>query len=135
MPARPHIAPLTIDALSRAPQVAPPGSARTVARLPRPVSPRTPRLPSQAVVETSTVERDLRRFLAKNFPLGRNADSLGSGDSLLEAGVIDSTGVLELVGHLEDSYGIEVADEELVPENLDSIEHVVRYVETKLGST
>ncbi len=87
------------------------------------------------MVETSTVERDLRRFLAKNFPLGRNADSLGSGDSLLEAGVIDSTGVLELVGHLEDSYGIEVADEELVPENLDSIEHVVRYVETKLGST
>ncbi len=49
--------------------------------------------------------------------------------------MIDSTGVLELVGHLEDSYGIEVADEELVPENLDSIEHVVRYVKTKLGST
>ena len=51
--------------------------------------------------------------------------------SFLEDGVIDSTGVLELVGFLEENYEIKVEDEELIPENLDSIKNICVYLETK----
>ncbi len=54
--------------------------------------------------------------------------------SLIEAGIIDSTGVLELVGFLEETYDIEITDSELVPENLDSIDKVVRFVGAKRNS-
>ena len=50
---------------------------------------------------------------------------------MLEAGIIDSTGVLELVAFLEESYGIEVSDDEMVPDNLDSLDNLVRYVSKK----
>jgi acyl carrier protein len=80
------------------------------------------------------VESEIRAFLAENFPLGADANRLASDASLLEAGVIDSTGVLELIGFLESQYGIEVADDELLPENLDSIASIVRYVDGKLAS-
>jgi len=81
------------------------------------------------------VEQEIRAFLAENFPLGADANSLHSDASLLEAGVIDSTGVLELIGFLESQYGIEVADDELLPENLDSIANIVRYVDGKRAAT
>ena len=83
--------------------------------------------------ENGPVEGDVREFLAENFPLGRDVSELSSSDSLLEAGVIDSTGVMELVGFLEETYGIQVDDQDLLPENLDSIENIVRYVTEKLA--
>lgn len=72
----------------------------------------------------------LRAFLVDHFLFGDD-NGMSDGDSLLELGVLDSTGVLELVAHLEKSYGIKVEDDELVPENLDSIENLVRFVESK----
>jgi len=48
--------------------------------------------------------------------------------------VIDSTGVLELVGFLEENFGIRIQDEELVPENLDTIDNIVQFVTTKRGA-
>ena len=86
------------------------------------------------VQNTVAIEHEIRRFLAENFPLGQDATKLDPDDRLLEAGVIDSTGVLELVGFLELHYGIEVSDDELLPENLDSINNIVRYLERKLPS-
>jgi acyl carrier protein len=59
-------------------------------------------------------------------------NQLQDNESFLESGLIDSTGVLELVGFLETTYGITVADEDLVPANLDSVERVCGYVEQKL---
>jgi acyl carrier protein len=73
----------------------------------------------------------LREFLCQNFLFGQEL-TLSDDDSFLEHGLIDSTGVLELVGFLEQQYQIAIADEELVPENLDSIRNLVRFVETKL---
>ena len=73
----------------------------------------------------------MRRFLAANFFLGDDPGSLPGAESLIEAGIIDSTGILELVGWLEDTHQIQVADEELVPENLESIDNIVRFVERK----
>ena len=77
------------------------------------------------------MEADLRRFLATNFFLGDDPGSLAGDASLVEAGIIDSTGILELVGWLEDTYRIHLADSELIPENLESIDNIVRFVERK----
>lgn len=76
-------------------------------------------------------ENDLRRFLRENFPLAGDASKLGADESLLDAGVIDSTGVLELIDFLETRFGIRVGDEELVPENLDSIANIMRFLRVK----
>jgi acyl carrier protein len=80
------------------------------------------------------VETEVRAFLAENFPLGDDPSSLGSDASLIEAGIIDSTGVLELVGFLEAHYGITITDDELLPENLDTIDNIVRFLDRKLAS-
>jgi acyl carrier protein len=65
--------------------------------------------------------------------MGQDSDSLKDDSSFLEDGVIDSTGVLELVGFLEENYEIKVEDEELIPENLDSIKNICAYLELKLS--
>jgi acyl carrier protein len=76
-------------------------------------------------------EHDLHHFIVENFLFGKEDTPLTRDESLLERGVIDSTGVLELVGYLEKTYGIVIEDEELIPENLDSIERLVRFLERK----
>ena len=80
------------------------------------------------------MEGELRSFLADNFLLGEEFRGLPGSASLIEAGIIDSTGVLELVGWLEESYGVEISDAELVPENLDSIDNILHFMATKRNS-
>lgn len=77
------------------------------------------------------MEQTIRDFLAANFFLGDDPSQLAGSTSLIEAGVIDSTGVLELVGFLEEAFDIRIADEDLVPENLDTIDNAVGFVERK----
>ena len=74
----------------------------------------------------------IREFIIENFLFG-NADGLKDDTSFLDEGIIDSTGVLELVTFLEENFGIQVEDEELIPENLDSIDNVSSFLERKLG--
>jgi acyl carrier protein len=74
------------------------------------------------------MEKKIRDFIVENFLFGEADGNLSDDDSLLDKGVIDSTGVLELVSFLESSFGIQVEDEELIPENLDSISNVSAYV-------
>lgn len=76
------------------------------------------------------LERELRDFIARTFLFGRPATMAGTA-SLQELGVIDSTGVLELVGFLQTQYGFQVGDEEMHPRNLDSIEQLVAFVQRK----
>ena len=64
---------------------------------------------------------EIRKFIIDNFMMGMNPEELSDSDSLLDKGIIDSTGILELVGFLEENYQIQIEDEELVPENLDSV--------------
>ena len=85
-------------------------------------------------MDETTIERQIRDFLTLNFPLAGEGDELAGNDSLIEAGVIDSTGVLELIEYLEANYGIEIADEEVLPDNLDSIDRIGRFVSSKLGN-
>jgi acyl carrier protein len=74
----------------------------------------------------------IRQFIVENFLFGEEGN-LKEDTSFLEGGIIDSTGILELVSFLEEKFGIAVADEELVPENLDSIASVVAYLTKKKG--
>ena len=83
------------------------------------------------MISSETIERDVREFLDQNFPLGETF-SLEPGDSLLEAGVVDSLGVLEIIDFLEQRYGVRVPDAEVLPENLDSIDSLTRYIISKL---
>jgi len=71
------------------------------------------------------LEKQIREFLLSNFYVDTK---LNSDTSLLETGVIDSTGVLEVIGFIEETFGIAVDDEEMLPENLDSIEGISKYV-------
>jgi acyl carrier protein len=73
----------------------------------------------------------VRRFIAENFLFREDIESLPEEASFLEARIIDSTGVLELVCFLETSFGIQIADDEMLPENLDSIRAVTAYVRRK----
>ena len=71
--------------------------------------------------------------IVENFLFG-NEEGLKDDSSFLDEGIIDSTGILELVSFLEEEFSIRVDDEELVPENLDSIINVVGYLERKINS-
>jgi acyl carrier protein len=74
---------------------------------------------------------EIREFISENFLFRADAE-LDNDQSLLESGVIDSTGVLEVIAFLEQTYGISIADEEIIPENLDSISNMTRYLAAKL---
>ncbi len=88
--------------------------------------------PQRGIPEAEvSVKDELREFITDNFMIGRDSEELTDSGSLLELGIIDSTGVLELVGFLESEYGIEVKDDELVPDNLDSITRIENYVRRK----
>lgn len=77
-----------------------------------------------------TISAKLRHFIEENFLFGQPAD-FSDEDSFLSLGIIDSTGSLELVAFLEEEFGIHIADEELLPENLDSISNLERFLERK----
>ena len=80
------------------------------------------------------ITQEIRDFIIENFLFGESDNGLQDTDSLLDRGIIDSTGVLELVSHLEANYGIQIEDEELIPENLDSIANVTAYIQRKQSS-
>ena len=77
------------------------------------------------------IEQQIRNFIIENFLFGESGNNLKKTDSFLESGIIDSTGVLELVSFIEETYAFQVEDEEHIPENLDSIANVIAYVQRK----
>lgn len=82
-----------------------------------------------------TLTQELRTFIVTNFLFGVESGrfAFADEDSFQERGIVDSTGILELVCHLQERYAIVIADDELVPENLDSLSKVTRFVERKRG--
>ena len=78
------------------------------------------------------IEKELRSFVIENFLFGQGGADLGNDDSFLEKGIIDSTGLLELVSFLEKKYTIRIEDEDLVPENLDSINRLLEFLDRKI---
>ena len=77
-------------------------------------------------VEVDTVEEQVRAFLAANFPLGGEQPTADA--SLIDSGYIDSMGILELLEFVEHTYGLSVPDDDIRPENFDSISGIAQYV-------
>ena len=76
------------------------------------------------------IEEQVRNFITENFLFGEEK-KVADTDSFLENGIIDSTGVLEVVSFVEDTFNIKVKDEEMVPENLDSISNLANFIKRK----
>ena len=81
-----------------------------------------------------TVEETIKNFILSTFIIEESPAPLGNDQSFLESGIIDSTGMLELVSFIEEQFGIKIEDEELVPANLDSVNNVVGFINRKLGA-
>ena len=79
------------------------------------------------------LKTELRKYITENFLFGQDNAILTDDVSFLEQGLIDSTGVLEIVAHLEQTYGVSVEDEELIPMNFDSVSNLAAYVSRKTG--
>jgi len=75
----------------------------------------------------------VRAFIEENFLFRSDVSGLADSDSLLENGVMDSTGILELVAFLETDFSIQMTDAEIVPDNLDSITAIAAFLDRKLG--
>lgn len=77
------------------------------------------------------IEEKLRNYILENYLFTDDQSALKNGDSFLEKGIIDSTGILEVIYFIEDEFDIKVDDEEMVPENLDSVNNIITFIEQK----
>ena len=80
---------------------------------------------------TQSIAAEVRRFILENFLFGQDDQGLENDASLLDNGIMDSTGVLELVSYLEQHFRIKVEDIELVPENLDSVNRLTDFIQRR----
>lgn len=79
----------------------------------------------------STIKNQIKRYIDDNFIMDSGGPPLTDADSLLDLRIVDSTGILELILFLEESFDIQVLDAEMVPENLDSLNAIEAYVSKK----
>ena len=79
----------------------------------------------------SAVLKKVREFVIHNFLVGDDDAGFSDDQSFLETGLIDSTGILEVILFLETEFDLEIDDEEMVPDNLDSVANIGRFVLTK----
>jgi len=73
----------------------------------------------------------VRSFIMENYLFTDDENALSNDDSFLEMGILDSTGMLEVIYFLEDDFSIKIEDEEMVPENLDSVNNIVTFIDKK----
>jgi len=80
-----------------------------------------------------SIENQIKTYILENFLFSDNGHELPEDISFLEEGIVDSTGVLELVMYVEENFGFDVEDVEIVPENFDSVGRLAAFVRRKLG--
>ena len=78
-----------------------------------------------------SIEQTVRQFVLENFLFTDDPAAIGDSDSFLDAGIMDSTGVFELIMFLEKQFSIKIEEKEMIQENLDSVDNIARYVKTK----
>lgn len=78
-----------------------------------------------------TTEDMIRNFILENYLFTDDQSALSSSDSFMGKGIIDSTGILEVIFFLEEEFGLVVSDEEMIPENLDSVNNIVAFIKSK----
>ncbi len=77
------------------------------------------------------IAEDIKKFIVDNFMFGNETEKINPDDSFMENGIIDSTGILELIEFVEETYSISIEDNELVPENLDSLDNISQFIISK----
>ena len=78
-----------------------------------------------------SLEDKIRKYILENFLFTDDASALDSNDSFLEQGILDSTGILEVIMFLEEEFDVKVQEDEMIPENLDSVLNLVNFVKRK----
>ena len=78
-----------------------------------------------------SAEQKVRDYILDNYLFTDDQSALSNEDSFLDKGIIDSTGIMEVIFFLEEEFGVQVEDDEMVPENLDSVKNIVAYIERK----
>ena len=92
-------------------------------------------IPAESDTPRSDSLRDaIRQFILENYLFTTDTSAVGFDDSLIDRGIVDSTGMLEIIFFVEERFGVVMEDQEMVPENLASISKIARYVESKLQS-
>jgi len=86
-----------------------------------------------ATVDQMEVQKKLKEFITETFLVGSDIAGIEDGDSFMEKEIVDSTGVLELTAFVETEFGITIEDNEMTPDNLDSIEKLVSFIARKSG--
>ncbi|MEZ5461201.1 acyl carrier protein [Dokdonella sp.] len=79
-------------------------------------------------------KKQIKKFVLENYLFTDDESALADSDSLIRNGIVDSTGMLELIGHLEETYSIKVENAEMIPANFDSIDTIGAFVENKLSA-
>jgi acyl carrier protein len=77
-------------------------------------------------------KQQLRDYIVENFLFGDTDTEFTNNDSFMEKGIIDSTGILEVITYIEENFDIKIEDDELIPENLDSISNIVGFINRKV---
>jgi acyl carrier protein len=80
------------------------------------------------------IKHQVRTYLLDNFLMGGSEQDIQDDTSFMGSHILDSTGFIELISYLEDQFGIQVTDEEMVPENLDSLKNIEHFVSRKRAS-
>ena len=78
-----------------------------------------------------TSETKIRNYILENYLFTDDQSALNNNDSFLNKGILDSTGILEVIYFLEEDFGIKIDDEEMIPENLDSVDNIVGFLKRK----
>lgn len=78
-----------------------------------------------------SIEAKIRDYILENYLFTDDQNALSNQESFLDKGIIDSTGIMEVIMFLEEEFGISVEDEEMIPENLDSVNNIVAFVNRK----
>ena len=73
----------------------------------------------------------IQKFILENYLFTSDRSALGLDDSLLNRGIVDSTGMLEIIMFIEEQLGVAVKDEEMIPDNLDSVNRIAAFVESR----
>jgi acyl carrier protein len=95
--------------------------------------PRRPQMEMHRIMSMNSVSDTVRQFILKQFPQARSR-SLSNDEHLLENGIVDSLGVIDIVTFIESEFHLTVEDEDLVPEHFQSIERIAAYVENRQRS-
>jgi acyl carrier protein len=79
-------------------------------------------------------KKQIKAFVLENYLFTDDDSALADGDSLIRNGIVDSTGMLELIGHLEETYAIKVDNAEMIPAHFDSIDAIAAFVAKKTSA-